>query len=77
MKQVTVTVGSVTYAIKLKRLLMKEGIRADLVKVDNTDRNSGCSHGVRISERDFLSAVVILRESSIQYSILGQSDALP
>lgn len=69
MKRITITVGQISYAIKLKKLLKREGIFARQIKVDNTDDNKGCSHGVEISEEDFLRSVVIMRENNIEYKI--------
>lgn len=69
MKRITVTVGGVTYALKLQRLLKSAGIRSRQVKVDNTADGPGCSHGVEIYDSDFYSAVVIMRENRINYSV--------
>ena len=69
MNNIIVTVGSVTYAMKLRKLLLREGIQSRLVKVDNTTEGKGCSHGVEISESDFYSAVVIMKENRIAYSV--------
>lgn len=71
MNKIIVTVGSVTYAIKLRRLLIRDGIEARLVKVDNTAEKTGCSHGVEISGDDFYRAVVIMKENQIEYSVYG------
>ena len=70
MKKMTITVGSITYAIKLRKLLAKEGIEARHVKVDNTDSGAGCSHGVEINEDDLYRAVYIMRDNQIEYSFL-------
>ena len=69
MNNVIVTVGSVTYAIKLKKLLAREGIQSKLVKIEDTKRKLGCTHGVEIARGDFLSAVVIMRENRVNYTI--------
>lgn len=69
MNDIIVTVGSVTYAIKLRRLLSRAGIRSKLVKVENQDTKSGCTHAVRISPNDFYNAVVIMKEYGISYSV--------
>ena len=69
MKTTTITVGSVTYALKLKKLLRRAGIEATIVKLDNTDQNTGCTHGVNIFDSDFYSAVVIMKENNINYSV--------
>ena len=69
MNSIIVTVGAVTYAIKLRRLLLRAGIRSKLVKVDNTRTENGCTHGVRIDERDFYSAVVVMKSNGVNYSV--------
>ena len=69
MNSIIVTVGAVTYALKLKKLLLREGIRSKLVKVDGSAGSMGCSHGVEIDERDFYSAVVIIKNNGISYSV--------
>lgn len=69
MNSITVTVGSVTYALKLKKLLLREGIRSKLVKVDNTAEGVGCSHGVSINKSDFYSAVLIMKTNAFNYSV--------
>ncbi len=69
MNSITVTVGAVTHALKLRKLLLRDGIQSKLVKVDNTAQNSGCSHGLLIDERDFYSAVVIMKNNGIAYFV--------
>ncbi len=69
MNSITVTVGGITYALKLKKLLLREGIRSKLVKVDNTAEAVGCSHGVRLDKRDFYSAVLIMKTNGFNYSV--------
>lgn len=54
----TITVGSVTYAQKARRILASEGIGARLVKVSS--RRDGCIYGVEIDESRHLEAVAIL-----------------
>ena len=69
MNNIIISVGSVTYAIKLKKLLAREGIKTTLVKKETA---SGCTHGVELSEGDFLGAVVIMRENGIAYTVYKQ-----
>lgn len=68
MKKIIVTVGSVTYAIKLKNMLSRKGIRSSLVKVED-NKGSGCIHGVELDAADFLAAVVIMKENGVNYSV--------
>ena len=74
MNKITVTVGSVTYAIKLRKLLAKDGIYSIVTKVDNTESKTGCTHGVIISESDLYGTIAILKENRIDYSIYGDND---
>ena len=69
MNNITVTVSSVTYAIKLKKVLSRGGIQSRLVKVEDKKGMLGCLNGVTISKNDFLAAVVIMKENGIAYSI--------
>lgn len=69
MKKITVTVGSVTYAIKLRRYLTRAGISSRLIKVDNTTDKRGCSHGVEISGKDLYNTIVIMKENNVEYSV--------
>ena len=69
LNNITVTVDSVTYAIKLKKMLSRAGIQSTLVKVEDVKGKIGCMHGVSIREEDYLSAVKIMRENGVRYSI--------
>ena len=71
MNSITINVGSVTYAIKLRKLLSRQGIESELIKM--TGRNKeGCTHGVRIKRLDLFRAVVIMREKGIEYSVIEE-----
>lgn len=69
MNSIIVTVGAVTYALKLKKLLLREGIRSKLVKVDSTAEGLGCSHGLKLDTRDFYSVVLIMKTNGFNYSV--------
>ena len=64
-----ITVGSITYAIKCRKLLFKNGIRSKLVKLDSSDIENGCTNGIEITEKDFLTVASILRSNGINYKI--------
>lgn len=66
MNKIIISVGSMTYALKLKKLLLRSGIYSIQVK---TMREDGCNHGIEIDERDLFSAVAILLDLKIDYSI--------
>lgn len=69
MNNITVTVGAVTYAIKLKKLLSREGIQSKLVKVEDVKGGLGCIHGVQLKQNDFLRAVIIMKKNNIEYTV--------
>ena len=74
MNKTIIVTESVTYAVKAKRLLSSSGIPSKLIKTDSSLSKSGCNHGIMINSRDFLSAVKVLRDFGISYSITERSD---
>ena len=55
-----------TYAIKLRKLLARAGIESRQIK---SMENEGCTHGVEIMYHDFYSAIAVLKESGMEYSL--------
>ena len=68
MKKRIIAVGSVTYAMKAKRILQRIRIRTKLVKIDANKSKSGCTHGLEFDEEDFYSVIMELRNQGIHYS---------
>ena len=66
MNTVTLTLGSVTYAIKVRKLLMKYKVNSTLIKVEGTNEK-GCAYGIKFNKSDFLSIIRILKENEIEY----------
>ncbi len=69
MKKVTLTFWSITYAIKVRKLLLGIGIKSKLIKIDSRLTNEGCVYGVEIEERYLLDAVAELKRREIKYSL--------
>ncbi len=69
MKTTVITTGSVTYAIKAKKLLAREGIASKLIKADVSKTKSGCSYGVEFPSSEFYTAANILRSNGIRYGV--------
>lgn len=68
MKNITIILGSITKASKVKRILSGAGITADVIK--SAETNTGeCTHGVRIKNSDMYQAAMILRKYSIDYTV--------
>ena len=72
MNTTTITVGSVTYAIKVKKLLERAGIRSRLIKVDASVTENGCTYGINIDSSMLYDAVVILKGNGISYSVYNR-----
>jgi len=64
-----IAVGSVTYAIKAKKLLERQGVNAVLVKVDSSKNDGGCTHGIRINASYLYDAIAILKKMGIDYRV--------
>ena len=64
-----VTVGTVTYAMKARKLLNRNGIRSKLVKLDSSKTANGCTYGIEFPANDLYSAVCVLREAGISYNL--------
>ena len=69
MKNAILAVGTMTNALKARKLLQKSNVRSKLIKLDSTKTLTGCSYGLEIFERDLYSAFSILRDAEISYSI--------
>ena len=59
-----ILVGSISYAIKAKRILEKEGINATLVK--ESDRTTGCSYGLSFDARHAYRVYAVLSKAGIR-----------
>ncbi len=69
MNKTTISVGSITYAQKAKRLLRLVDIHTKLVKLDTAKTLGGCTHGLELDERDYYLAVMELKKAGIHYMI--------
>lgn len=50
MQEHFIVTGSVTYAIKAKEILRRNGISASVEKITSTDSDIGCGYAVAIKE---------------------------
>ncbi len=72
MNTTTLTVGSVTYAIKVRKLLERSGVKSKLVKVDSSKSKSGCIYGIQVQTAFFYDTVNILKNNGINYSVYSE-----
>ena len=69
MKNAILTLGSVTYAIKSRKLLIKNGIKTKVIKVDNSHRGDGCTYGIEFPRESFYTVIILLRQENISYNV--------
>ena len=66
---IILTVPTVTVGLKGKKALASQGIKASVIKIDGTESKNGCQHGLEFKEKDFYTAISILREKGIEYGV--------
>ena len=65
----TITVGSSTYAIKVRRLLSERNIQSKLVKIDASKTVGGCTHCIEFASADYYAVVMELKKAQINYTV--------
>ena len=66
MQDYLLMLGSVTEAMKAKRALANQGIKANIQKKSD-GRDGGCRYGLLVSDADLLRVTLVLREENIPY----------
>lgn len=61
--------GSMTATVKIKKLLQREGINIDVVKLDPSKSKDGCAYGIEIGNDDLLMGVNILKKNGVLYHL--------
>ena len=65
-----VTVGSVTYAIKARKILSAAGITTAMKKISGSRTGKrGCVYGIEFSANRLYDVMRVLRENNIKYEI--------
>ena len=64
-----ITVGSMTYAMKARKILRAEGINTRLVKLDSALTEHGCGYGIEFRSYDSYNVYEALKKHNIKYSI--------
>ena len=67
-----ITVGTVTTAMKVKRLLQRNKIQSRLIKVEPLKEMDGCTHGIEFESKYFYFVVNELIKEDIKYSLYSQ-----
>lgn len=69
LENTVITLSSITYAMKAKKLLSRAGIRSELIKVDSSKSKKGCAFGLEIPTSRFYDAVAELRRYNFDYAV--------
>ena len=74
LNKTTITVGSVTYAMKARRLLSRMGIQSKLVKIDAGKTVSGCTHGLEFASAELYTVVMGLKKEGINFTVYKNTE---
>ena len=61
--------GSMTATVKIKKLLQREGINVEVVKLDPKKSKDGCAYGIEINNDDLLVGVNLLKKNGVLYHL--------
>ena len=73
MKTDIITIPTVTMALKAKKLLSKQGIKAKVVNINGDINSNGCSYGIEFSSTYYFSVIAILKDSEIPHKHLKRT----
>lgn len=62
---------SMTYAMKAKKLLRRNGVESSVIRLDNMNEKTGCSYGLEVEDGYMLYIPAILQRAAIPYKLLG------
>ncbi len=71
MKRYTITTGTVTYAIKGKEILKRNGFKAHVERIMSGKGSSGCGYSI-IIEKDIENALALLKNAGIKILEVNQ-----
>ncbi|MBE6643884.1 MAG: DUF3343 domain-containing protein [Ruminococcaceae bacterium] len=71
MNTIIISLSSVTYAIKAKKLLERNNIKATLIKNSTQNSEKGCTYGIKTDRNYLYDAVAILKKKGIDYSVIS------
>ena len=61
--------GSMTATVKIKKLLQREGINVEVIKLDPSSTGGGCAYGIEINNEDLLVGVNVLKKNGVLYHL--------
>lgn len=70
MKKSIITLESVTYATKAKKLLSQNGIKVKVIKMSSA-KTGGCTYGIEFDDADYLNIALHLKNAGLVYVYHG------
>ena len=67
MKKSIITMTSMTYALKANSILSNFSVPSDVIRLNGSVSNSGCSYGVSVATPYLKNAIRILSDNNIPY----------
>jgi len=69
LNKTTLSLGSVTYALKAQKLLSGMKIHSKLIKLDAGKSLDGCIYGLILSSFDYPTAAMELKKAGLSFSL--------
>lgn len=66
MKEIFVVTGTVTYALRAKEILAKNGFSADVKKWNDKSGKYGCGYGVKLRKADVTEIKELLQKNGVK-----------
>ena len=61
--------GSMTYSIKAKKILLKNNLSCEIIKINFSAKSTGCSYGIKINSDEFYDVAMRLNLEGIEYTV--------
>lgn len=74
MSKTILNIGSVTYAMKARKILQRAGILSEVVKLGVGESKRGCSYGIKFSTDKLYDAVMELKNNLINYELYSEKN---
>ena len=74
MSKTILKVGSVTYAMKARKILQRKRILSEVVKLNVGDTKRGCSYGIKFGTDKLYAAVLELKNNEINYEFYSEKN---
>lgn len=67
LKKAVITLESMTYGLKAKKVLSTKGIISKLIKISSDFKDSGCTYGLELEYKNLFIAKKILKDAEIPF----------